>query len=69
MGGCSFFPSLVPVGCASFGLPFCLPCDGSNHQFLLCFFFFFFPYIFYDTFYPFSYVPRLRKGEVRRCTQ
>ncbi len=35
--GTSSPPSLVPVGCASFGLPFCFACDRSSHWFLLVF--------------------------------
>jgi hypothetical protein len=40
MRGTSFLPSLVPIGYLLFGLPFCLLCDGSSHQFLLGFCFF-----------------------------
>jgi hypothetical protein len=37
MRGTSFLPLLVLAGCLFFGLPFCISCDGSNHQFLLNF--------------------------------
>ncbi len=34
----SFHLSSVPMGCMSFGLPFCLPCDGFGHQFFIRYF-------------------------------